>query len=179
MDAKSLEKRFLEAYEAHSDALFRHCYFRVYSRERARDLTQETFTKTWDYLLQGKEIENLRAFLYQVATNLIIDESRKRKKQTELSLERLQEVGFDPGEDESGRLIARADGKMLLPLLSQIDSKYGEVIVMRYIDDLSPQEIAEVTGESENVISVRIHRGLKKLRKLAEELQTKDGKNIL
>jgi RNA polymerase sigma-70 factor (ECF subfamily) len=177
MDAKALEKRFLEAYEAHSDALFRHCYFRVYNRDRARDLTQEAFTKTWDYLLQGKEIENLRAFLYQVATNLIIDESRRRKKQTELSLERLQETGFDPGEDETDRLTARADGRMLMPLLARLDSKYSQVIVLRYIDDLSPREIAEVVGKTENVVSVRIHRGLRKLRKLAQDKQ--NGKDVI
>ena len=75
------------------DAIFRHCYFRVFDRERARDLVQETFLKTWEYLTRGHDIENIRAFLYRVATNLIIDDSRRKK---EISLEQLSESGFDP-----------------------------------------------------------------------------------
>ena len=50
--------------------------------------------------------------------------------------------------------------------LRQIDDKYSQAVIMRYIDDLSPEEIAQILGENKNVISVRIHRGLKKLKEL-------------
>src|SRR5579863_136343 len=72
------EKEFLEAYQHYADAIYRHCYFRVYNKELAEDLTQETFIKTWKYITEGKEIKNLKAFLYKVAVNLIIDNSRKK-----------------------------------------------------------------------------------------------------
>ena len=51
-------------------------------------------------------------------------------------------------------------------VLQQIDEPYRSTVIMRYIDDLSPQEIAEATGDSVNVISVRINRGMKKLKSL-------------
>src|SRR3989344_7747615 len=72
------EKEFLDAYEQHADAIYRHCYFRVYNEDLAKDLSQETFIKTWKYVTEVKEIKNIKAFLYRVAVNLIIDNSRKK-----------------------------------------------------------------------------------------------------
>lgn len=170
MSKEKVEKEFLAAYEEHADALFRHCYYRVYSRDLAKELVQETYMKAWDYVREGNEVDNMRAFLYRVATNLVIDRSRKTKDITELSLEQLQEdQGFDPGEDTREQKADQFEGKMLMAFLQELDETYREAVYMRYIDDLHPREIAEITGESENVISVRIHRGLKKLRALVEE----------
>lgn len=148
----------MQAYEAFSDAIFRHCYFRIFNRERAKELMQETFMRTWKELAGGKSIENLRAFLYRVANNLIIDEARKKK---EISLEKMQEEGFDLAGRDRGQAIEA--GEALL-LARRLDSKYRNAVLMRYIDDFSPKEIAEIVGESENTVSVRIHRGLKQLK---------------
>lgn len=156
-----LDEQFLEAYDAYADAIFRHCYFRVYDRERARDLAQETFTKTWEYLTTGKKVENLRAFLYRVANNLVIDESRKRRP---VSLDELQEKGFDPGERIDEALHARLDANAVLSLLDNLSPDYRQVIVYRFVDQLGPKEIAGLLDESENVISVRLNRAIKQLR---------------
>lgn len=156
------EKKFLKAYDDFADAIFRHCYFRVYDRERARDLMQDTFIKTWEYLARGNEIENLRAFLYRVANNLVIDNARKKKP---VSLESMQEDGFQPAAEDTLSVQARIDAKMTLALLARIDKKHRDVIIMRYIDELSPKEIAEIIGETQNNVSVRLHRALGMLRK--------------
>ncbi|MBX4200907.1 RNA polymerase sigma factor, partial [Candidatus Parcubacteria bacterium] len=73
------QQEFLDAYKQHADAIYRHCYFRVYNKDLAEDLTQETFIKTWKYIVEGKKVDNIKAFLYRVAVNLIIDHSRKKK----------------------------------------------------------------------------------------------------
>lgn len=159
----------MEAYEEFSDAIFRHCYFRIGDREKAKDLMQDTFTKSWKYISEGTVVQNLRPFLYRVANNLIIDEYRKKK---EVSLDNLMAEGFDPGFEERGKMDQNIDARMAITVLNQIDEKYREVVLMRYIDDLSPKEIADITGESENNVSVRIHRGLKQ----AKELLNENGK---
>jgi RNA polymerase sigma-70 factor (ECF subfamily) len=153
--------QFLQAYEAYADAIFRHCYFRVYDRERARELMQECFMRTWAQIADGKDIKNVRAFLYRVANNLIIDESRKKK---ESSLDVLMDEGFEPSNADEALIVAGAEASQIMKLLDRVDGKYREVIVMRYIDDLSPKEIAAVLGETENAVSVRIHRGIKQIR---------------
>ena len=156
-------EQFVKAYDDLSDAIFRHCYFRIGDRERAKDLMQETFTKSWQYISQGTPVENLKSFLYKVANNLIIDEYRKKK---ELSLDRLQEQGFDPGFDDRNRTQNKIDAQFVINKINLLDEKYREVVLMRYIDDLAPKEIAKILGESENNISVRIHRGLKQLKEV-------------
>jgi len=161
----SLEEQFLKTYEDLSDAIFRHCWFRVYDREKAKDLMQETFIKTWEYISEKGPIDNMKAFIYKVANNLIIDYSRKKK---ESSLEKLMEDGFDPGFDNRESLNNFLEGKEAVKLMDKLGSEYKEVIIMRHIDDLPVKEIAQILNESENVVSVRIHRGLAKLRELLE-----------
>jgi RNA polymerase sigma-70 factor, ECF subfamily len=162
----SMEQEFLAAYDAYADAIFRHCYYRVYDRERGKDLMQETFIRAWEYLSKGEKVLNMRAFLYRVANNLIIDESRKKR---EASLDKLQEEGFDPGIDETEFMNNRVEHSRVLKTLQGLDDNYREILVMRYMNGLSPSEIAEVTGESANTVSVRIYRGLKQLRSMLSE----------
>jgi len=164
------EKEFLKLYDDLADPIFRHCFFRVSDREKAKDIMQETFTRTWEYLAKGETVKNLKAFVYRVANNLIIDSYRKKKED---SLDRMQEDGFDIGVDEREKIMDMLSGREVIALMADLGDKYREVIVMRYIDDLMPREIAEIIGESENVISVRLHRGLRQLRdiiKKSEEL---------
>jgi len=170
MSVIETEQQFLKIYETYADAIYRHCYYRVSDKDRAKDFTQETFTRTWNYILKGTEIKNAKAFLYRVANNLIIDASRKKK---EASLDELQLNGFDPssGFEERDKIHQVLDGKNAKSMLRKLDSKYRKVIVMRYIDDLSPREIAEILGETVTTISVRVHRGLKKLREVLENDQ--------
>lgn len=160
---------FLKAYDEYADAIFRHCYFRLSSRDRAKDLTQEAFTRTWKYVSGGHTVDNMRAFLYRVANNLIIDEYRKKK---ESSLDSVREEG-DEYFEEGSRLRDQIDGKITLQLLAHIDTKYRTALTMRYIDDLSPEEIAKITNETANTVSVHIHRGLKQIRKLLEHEEKK------
>ena len=163
--APSPDDAFIEAYDAYSDAIFRYCYFRVYDRQRACELMQECFMRTWQSIVDGKEIKSMRAFLYRVANNLIIDHVRKKK---EASLDAMTEGGFDPGNDGHKEIELAAEAGQVMKLLDRIDEEHRDVVVMRYLDDLSPKEIAEAIGETENVVSVRLHRAMKKLREFAQ-----------
>src|SRR3989338_11119 len=165
MNRAMSEDEFIAYYDEFADSLFRHCYFRVSDRERARDLVQETLTRAWAYLADGNRIEHIRAFLYRVADNLIVDEARKKRP---LSLDQLRDEGFDPGEDRRAALTDRLDAAHLLRFLDALDFKHRELIVMRYVDGLGPKEIAEITGESENVVSVRLHRAVATLKELLQ-----------
>lgn len=170
-----LRQRFSDAYERYSDELFRHSSLRLSDRERALELTQECFLKTWEYIERGERVEDFRPFLYRTLRNLIIDEYRRKKPH---SLEAILEVSEETNvetlmpQDESNTLeaaVERFEGKRALAALERLPDLYREVLVLRYVESLSPKEISEIVGESENAVSVRIHRGLKKLRTLLEE----------
>lgn len=159
---KGREEAFLGAYDAYADDLFRHAYFRVRDREAAKDLVQEAFMKTWEALSAGATIENLRAFLYKVLTNAIIDSTRKKKT---VSLDTLSEEGFNPPDDRAtDEVYVLTIIRETHELLSRLPDDYRMPLIMRHLDGLSPGEIAEALGLSENVVSVRINRAINKLR---------------
>ncbi len=169
------ETRFLKAFEEYNDALFRHAIMRISNREKAIDLVHDTYTKVWSYVRDGYEIESFRPFLYKVLNNLIIDEYRKRK---ELSLDAmLEKEGIDEGsfddltESSVEQMAATIDGRKAFELLEELPDQYKEVILLRFVDQLGPNEISELIEESQNVISVRLHRGLKLLR---QKIEAKD-----
>lgn len=157
------EKEFLHAYETYNNAIFRHCYFRVFDRELAKDLTQETFIKFWNYMVNGNEVQNCQAFLYKIATNIIIDYKRKKR---EHSLEAMEEAGYQPSDykDEIEITNARLTVETLMEVLDTLDDIYREPFLLRFIEGLKPKEIAEVLGEDVNVISVRITRAKRQIK---------------
>ena len=164
-----MKQEFEKAYDDYADAIFRHCYMRVHDRDRAKELMQEAFLKTWEYLSQGKKIDNIRAFLYRVSHNLILNEWRKKQV---ASLDTMNEdEGFDPEGDTGEAMTDRLDAEAMVEKLKELDAKQREAIVMRYIDGLPVKEIAGIIGESENVVSVRIHRALKQLKKILKNYE--------
>jgi RNA polymerase sigma-70 factor (ECF subfamily) len=169
------ETRFLKAFEEYNDALFRHALLRISNREKAIDLVHDTFTKVWSYIREGYQIESFRPFLYKVLNNLIIDEYRKRKETSldaMLEKEGVDEGSFDELSESSVELLtATIDGRKAFELLDELPDQYKEVIILRFVDQLGPREIGELIEENENVISVRIHRGLKLLR---QKIEAKD-----
>lgn len=164
-----VKEEFIKTYEELSDPLFRHCFFKVSEREKAKDLVQETFTKAWNYIDSGKEIANLKAFLYKIANNLIIDHYRKSKTS---SLDQLMEKGFDvhfPGDEKTENI---SEYSQVLKAVQALPEKYREVVIMRFMDGMSPKEISETLEVTENVVSVRLNRAIKQLK---EKLKI-DGK---
>ncbi len=177
------EQLFLDAFEKYGDALFRHALLRISDREKAIDLVHDTYTKVWGYVRNGHQIEQFRPFLYKVLNNLIIDEYRRIK---ESSLDALfEKEGVDEGTfddltgDDVESLAATIDGKKAFAMLERLPDVYREIITLRFVDQLGPKEISELIEESENVVSVRLHRGLKQLRSLIEEEEKAREENRL
>lgn len=167
------EERFLKAFDEYSDALFRHAVYRISDRERAIEIVHDTFTKVWSYIRAGHEIDSYKPFLYKVINNLIIDEYRRRK---ELSLDSLlAEEGTDEGsfpelyEGGIEELTFALDAEKASNLIAELPLAYREVLTLRFVDGLGPKEISELIEETENVVSVRIHRALKVLKMMIQQ----------
>ena len=65
-------------------------------------------------------------------------------------------------------LAATLDGKQAFAMLEELPDTYREVLILRFVDELGPKEISNLIEESENVVSVRLHRGLRLLRERIE-----------
>ncbi|HEX9608705.1 MAG TPA: RNA polymerase sigma factor [Candidatus Paceibacterota bacterium] len=164
MEAISSEQRFLEAYEAHADSIFRFCFSKTSNREAALDLMQETFTKMWDYMVKGNEINNMKAFAFTVARNLIKDYYKKKRPVYEHEISN----GMPDVADEHESSEWATEAGRLMMLLEHLRDDHREVLVLRFVEGMSVQDIAALLQERENTISVRLNRALKELRSFFE-----------
>ena len=166
MKADKLKQQFLEVYKANSDAVFRYCLFRISSEEAAIDMTQDVFMKFWDSLISGKEIRNERAFIFMIARNLVIDFYRKKKSVSlDAILDENEDSSFMASEGSLKEDIEMSsEARFVLDKISELDPKDQQIVYLRYVEGLQPKDIAEVLGISPNAVSVRVIRGIDKLR---------------
>jgi RNA polymerase sigma factor (sigma-70 family) len=145
-----------------------HAFFKVNDHSVGEDLVQDTFVKTWKYLVKGGKIDIMKAFLYHVLNNLIIDQYRKHKT---ASLDALIDKGFDLSTGDTQNLFNVLDGKAAVLLIKDLPKSYQKVMRMRYIQELTLTEMAFITGLTKNTVAVHSHRGLEKLKILYNKQQ--------
>lgn len=166
MDQKEVKESFLRTYDAYANDIYRFCVLKVSNRELAEDLTQEVFMRYWQTIRTGEtELKNERAFLYTLARNLVIDWYRKKK---DSSLDALTEVGLDFGDDEHVKIELSAQTNEVLRVIEQLDTDAREALILRFVEGFTPKEIAALSGESANAVSVRINRAIKKVQSLIQ-----------
>lgn len=161
---EDIRAQFEKLFADHSDAVFRYLVYRLNDKERAMELTQEVFMNTWRHLRSGKPIEYEKTFLFKVARNLFINEIRTDKTTT--SLEKLQDTSYAEPADTTPSPETYSTHTELLSFLEHIADTYKEVLILRYIEGMSVKDIANLLEEKETNISMRIKRGLEKLRTL-------------
>lgn len=159
MEQETAQQSFLEAFDAYGDAIFRFCVVKTSSATLAEDLTQETFMRYWQSLRDGKEMTNVRSFLYTIANNLVIDWYRKKKAE---SLETKLDAGFQIADGGASPEMAAMYTEALAGI-EDLEPGDAEVLTLRYVDGFEPRDIAAILGESANTISVRLNRAMKRL----------------
>ncbi|PIR87830.1 MAG: hypothetical protein COU10_02500 [Candidatus Harrisonbacteria bacterium CG10_big_fil_rev_8_21_14_0_10_45_28] len=164
-------------YEHYSQAIYRFIVVKVSSRQEAEDITHEVFLKAWQKLPAFKQKGfPFSSWLYRIARNKVIDHYRTKK--AHLSLEdltgQLEEEFFRVGAAQRSDINFKLDLEAVLSSLDQLTADQREVIEMRFFQDLSPKEIAQITKKKEGTIRILQHRATQKL-KQALEKQQEDG----
>jgi RNA polymerase sigma-70 factor, ECF subfamily len=161
---KGLPERFLEAYDTYAESILRHASFRVGDPRIAEDITSETFKRAWDHVRKNNEVANFKGFLYKIADNLIIDYYRAKKHEP-IPIEAVAEARLADATDlpaEMGRMLSF---EAIKSHLQSLPREHRDILVYRYIDELTIPKIRELTGKSMTSIYVTIHRALKGLRR--------------
>lgn len=167
------QKDFMDAYDKYVDQIYRFIYFKVGSKEEAEDLSSAVFLKTWGYIREHsiKNSKTLKSLFYKIARNLIIDHYRKNSKQDSVPLSG-QELEIDL-PDENQNIIKKTEENWDLSVvetrLPQLKDEYREVIVMRYINELSISEIADILGKPKGSVRVLVFRAINALKELVNE----------
>ncbi len=170
---QSARAYFEEIFERCSTAMYRYIALKVADRSMVEDISSQTFLKFWDRVRGGEQIENPRALLYTIAHGLVVDHYRKAARQKTVSIDLFDDV-FE-GETE-GDITATVNDRLsfaaVMNSLATLKDEYQEILLLHYVQDISVSEIAGILEQSENVIRVRIHRALSKLRAVMEHAHT-------
>jgi RNA polymerase sigma-70 factor (ECF subfamily) len=152
-------ENFENLFQKYSDVIYRLCVYKTSKEDVAHDLTQETFLRLWRSMSSNKEIAKPKQYIYQIARNLIVDYYKSNKT---VSLDKLQEGGFEPISNESSAELV-SEVLIIKKAIDTLNKDFRDVMYMRFIEDMKVKEIAEILDISENLASVRINRGKKKL----------------
>jgi RNA polymerase sigma-70 factor (ECF subfamily) len=151
-------------YDRHRPSIFRYVWSRVGDRHAAEDLTSDVFvrmvTALPDYRSTGQPF---RAWLYRIAHNLLVDHYRRENKHVAVSLDTIEERDAG-GEDPVSFTERRLNAERVQHALSQLDPAHREIVVLRFLCELSLQEVAQVLGKTEAAVKSLQHRSLTALR---------------
>ena len=161
----NLRKNYSEVYDKYVKKIYRFVLLKVNSAEIAEDLTSEVFMRGWQsFKGQGPDkIDNLQAFLYQIARNLLADHYRQETKAQLVSVEYAPPLP-DAKQDLEEMSFIQSDMEQGKAALVNINDDYREVIVWYYLDELKVPEIAKILDKSEPTVRVLIHRALHALK---------------
>ncbi|WP_347861690.1 RNA polymerase sigma factor SigW [Salimicrobium sp. PL1-032A] len=148
------------------------CFRMVGNKQEAEDLAQEAFIRAFTNLESFDERRKFSTWLYRIATNLTIDRIRKKKPDYYIDAEIKGTEGLDMHDQLATDEALPEEQVENLELRGYIQTeitalppKYRSVIVLRFLEELSLQEISEVLDMPVGTVKTRIHRGREILRK--------------
>ncbi|MCK5123070.1 MAG: RNA polymerase sigma factor [Candidatus Pacebacteria bacterium] len=171
------KEAFSEIYDFYVVRIFRFIYLKTSSRETAEDLASEVFLRYWKRIKKGMKDKRLsesiandkiKPFLYKISRNLIIDFYRKKEVLTVEINEEIKEKIKDQGKDILAEISAKQEVEEMMKALHKIKGEYREVIILRYIEELSITEVAEIMGKSGDSVRVLSHRAIKSLKRVVK-----------
>lgn len=171
--AKRDADAFASIYDRYITSIYRFVYLKLPTREAAEDVTSETFLRFWNAILQNTEIRNVRAFLYQIARNLVVDYFRKEESQRQIvtndeDVTSSYNEGHISDRGREQKLIeARVDLRIVLERIERLKEDYRDVLTLRLIDGLSFDDIATILQKTPGHVRVIFHRAVRALDKLS------------
>lgn len=147
-----------DLYERHVDAIFRYVFYRVGSRREAEDLTEQVFLKGWENINGFRVEAPFQAWLYRIAHNTVVDHYRKRRVASEPIDEAAIPAG-NPGTED--QLIAKEQAAQLAGVIRRLSPLQQHVLVLRFVNGLSAEEIGQILNRSAGTVRVLQHRALK------------------
>ena len=158
---------FVSIVNEYSPSLYAHTMMRLGEPRAAEDAVQETFLRAYRAMPRFDGEFHLRAWLHRILTNVCFDEGDRRRREVR-TLDRMAAF-VDPAvppADEVVDLDRAFAQREVASALASLPDAYREALELRYVEQLSFREVADVTGVSEENARARVHRGRAALRRL-------------
>lgn len=145
--------------EEYKSPIYNLAYRMTSNTQDAADLTQDIFIRAYTYLWRYNPRKKFFTWLYTIALNTIRNHIKKSKKYINARSQDLQERQFSENQNSS-------EVQDINIYLSVLDMETRAFIVMKYVQELSFEEMAQITGKSVSAVKMRTYRGLEKLKKI-------------
>lgn len=171
---------FEELVQLYKDKIYHLAYRMLGNKQEAEDAVQETFLRVFLNLARYDEAQKFSTWIFRIGTNLCIDRLRKKRPNYSLDAELPEGEGGDwysmlASEDPSpeDQLVLSETQSQIRQAIDVMPDKYKSVVVLRYLQDMSLQEIGDVLDMPVTTVKTRVHRGREFLRKQLEKLEKK------
>jgi RNA polymerase sigma-70 factor (ECF subfamily) len=163
-EARALDESALGViFDTYYPLLYRHIYYHVHHQETAQDLTAEVFARMLAQFAEGRGPErHLRAWLYRVAHNLVIDESRRRVHRDH---DPLDEQTVSPEEGVEAQTQAAILWQQARGALEELTPKQQTVIILKFLEGYDNKEISRILEMRVGAVKALQHRGLASMRR--------------
>ncbi|UJL46612.1 RNA polymerase sigma factor SigW [Virgibacillus sp. NKC19-16] len=169
---KGDQSAFEDVIALYQDKIYRHCFRMIGNTHEAEDIAQEAFIRAYVNIQSFDDRRKFSTWLYRIATNLTIDHIRKRKPDYYLDDKIKGTEGLDmysqltsrdpsPGEQVESQELQRSIHQEIL----RLPPKYRSIIILRYLEEFSLQEISDTLDIPLGTVKTRIHRGREALRR--------------
>ncbi len=154
--------------EEYKSPIYNLAYRMTGNSEDADDLTQETFIRAYQYLWRYDTSKKFFTWLYTLALNLIRGHLRKKNKYNKSSEEFSAHLLSDKNPSPETELIETQEMSVYL---LRLEYESRALLIMKFHQGLTFEEIAQITGKSLSAVKMSIYRGLEKLKELLKELR--------
>jgi len=163
-------KAFGKLYDEYMPKIYRFVFLKIGRKADAEDLTHQIFMNAWQnvdrYEFKGFPFSS---WLYRIANNTVIDYYRTWKNNQSLETTKEEALTETPNFDD--QLDKRLNLKIIKTAINKLEQDQQSVLIMKFVDDLSNKEIAEILEKSEGAIRVIQHRALKQLKNIINDSQ--------
>ncbi len=151
---------FQTLYMRHLDAIYRYFFYQTKNKFLAEDLGQDVFIRIWKAIDHYDEKKgSFKSWMYRIAHNLLIDHYRGKKS---LTLKEGIEASYT--EDWLEKLDKSEKIQKIKGELGNLPDDYREVVVLRFFEDMTVEEVATIMEKSEENVRVIQHRAIRKLK---------------
>ncbi len=154
---------FGRLYDRYLPSIYRFVFIRVGRKQDAEDISQQVFTSAWQNI-DGFEFKGypFSSWIYRIASNAVIDYYRTAKNN--VSIDNVPEEFFSEETNDEANVDRAINMTTVRVALTRLEPDQQNVLIMKFVEDLSNKEIAEALGKSEGAVRVIQHRALKQLK---------------
>lgn len=160
---------FSVLYSRYASKIYGKCLTILKDEAMAEDATQEIFMKIFLNLSRFEEKARFSTWIYSITYNYCIDYLRRKQKHGNVFSDDEIEKAADVAEDVSDVALMELEVKQLRNILDEMPPGDRTILLMKYQDDMSIREIAEILNKSESAVKMKIKRAKEKAQKLKEE----------